>query len=236
VGEKNMKYLYITLLAALISVSFVNAEEQKAHLFILSGQSNMERLDLQKSLIPTLTKELGAGNVLIVKDARDGQPIFRWYKNWKSVDGSSPKETGDVYDDLMAKVNAVVNKGRQIKTVTFIWMQGEGDAIAGQGAVYEKSLKGLINQLRTDMKRQDINFIIGRLSDYLMDHPGWLAVRLAQVNVAESDPRGAWVDTDSLNGEVDDLHYSDEGYVELGRRFAKKAITLINTHSNNIEK
>lgn len=231
-----MKYLYITFLAVLISISYVNAEEQQAHLFILSGQSNMEGLDLNKSFIPTLTRELGEGNVVIVKDARDGQPIWRWYKNWKSADGSSPKETGDVYDDLMGKVNAAVKKESQIITVTFIWMQGERDAIAGHGAVYETSLKGLIHQLRNDMKRQDINIIIGRLSDYRMDLPGWLAVRRAQVNVAESDPRGAWVDTDSLNGEVDDLHYSDAGYVELGRRFAQKAIALINTHSTNIEK
>jgi len=225
-----MKYLYFILLTALISVSFVNAEEQGAHLFILSGQSNMEGLDHNQSFFPMLVKEFGKGNVIIVKDAWDGQPILRWYKKWRSAEGYKPNETGDLYDNLMIKVNNAI-KGRQIKTVTFIWMQGERDAITGQAAVYKESLKGLIDQLRTDMKRQDINFIVGRLSDYLMDHPGWLAVRRAQVDVAESDPYGTWVDTDTLNGDVNDLHYSIMGYVELGRRFAEKAIALIKNNS-----
>ena len=137
-----MKYLFFILLAAMVSVSSCNAREQGTHLFILSGQSNMEGLDLNRSFIPTLTKALGKSNVLIVKNAKDGQPILRWYKNWKSVEGITPTVTGDLYDDLMAKVYAGI-KGRYIKTITFIWMQGERDAIAGQGAVEKNDSQNL---------------------------------------------------------------------------------------------
>jgi lysophospholipase L1-like esterase len=54
-----------------------------------------------------------------------------------------------------------------------------------------------------------------------------MEVRKAQVAVAEKNPRGAWVDTDDLNGPKDGLHYNKEGYVELGKRFAEKAVELI---------
>ncbi|MFO7901367.1 MAG: sialate O-acetylesterase, partial [Planctomycetota bacterium] len=58
-------------------------------------------------------------------------------------------------------------------------------------------------------------------------YPHWTLVREAQVNVAEANPRGAWVDTDDLNGPRDELHYTKEGYRTLGKRFAEKAIGFI---------
>jgi hypothetical protein len=45
--------------------------------------------------------------------------------------------------------------------------------------------------------------------------------------VAEAYPRGAWVDTDDLKGEKNDLHYTEDGYKKLGERYAQKSIELI---------
>ena len=60
-------------------------------------------------------------------------------------------------------------------------------------------------------------------------YPHWTMVRKEQVALAESDPLGAWADTDDLNnkGNKDDLHYTKDGYKELGQRFADEAIKLI---------
>jgi len=141
----------------------------------------------------------------------------------------APATTGDLYDRLMGKVDGAI-KGKKLQTITFVWMQGERDAKENHGEVYQASFAGLVAQLRTDMKRDDINFVIGRLSDFDNEckrYPHWMKVRDAQVDVAEADPRGAWVDTDELNGENDGLHYNREGYVELGKRFADAAIDLI---------
>ena len=205
----------------------------KKHLFILSGQSNMAGLNPDISFMPTVEAAFGKDNVIVVKDAAGGQPIRRWYKKWKSVKGDVPEANGALYDRLMGKVNAAI-EGKHIKSVTFLWMQGERDAKGGEGDVYEASMKGLIYQLRTDMGRKDMNFVIGRLSDHLMKNPGWVTVRKAQVAVAQTDSRGEWVDTDDLNNKKDkegnlrdDLHYSQPGYKTLGERFAKKAIELI---------
>jgi len=173
-----MKYLWIVTLVAVVAVSPVNANKQGKHLFILSGQSNMANLNPSISSTPTVEAAFGKENVIVVKDALGGQPIARWYKAWKPATGNPPKGSGNLYDRLMTKVNAAI-KGQELASVTFVWMQGERDAKTGQAAVYEASLKGLIEQLRTDMKRQNINFVIGRLSDYQMDDPDWVKVRQA---------------------------------------------------------
>lgn len=262
-----------------------SADEGEKHLFILSGQSNMARLDPNEAFTPAVNQAFGKDNVIVVHDAKGGQPIRRWYKKWKSANAeepapaakapapsrpsarrskrdtaedrttdrstraaarakrrssnrrtAAPAANGDLYDRMMKTV-ATATKAQTIKTVTFIWMQGEADS-KSDGEVYAASLRGLIDQLGIDLGRTDVNFVIGRLSDHAMDNrrfPHWTMVREAQVEVAESDPRHAWVDTDDLNSGTstkgkkveDDLHYSVEGYKILGQRFATAAISLI---------
>jgi len=202
------------------------------HLFLLSGQSNMAGLNPAISFTPAVEAAFGKDNVIVVKDAQGGEPIRRWYKQWKPAQGDAVEGTGDLYDRLMKKVEAQADS-REFTSVTFVWMQGERDAKEKHGEVYAESLRGLIDQLALDLGRKEINFVIGRLSDFDMNNKGWkhwTMVREAQVEVAEKDPRGAWVDTDDLNdkpGGRNDLHYTRDGYKILGERFAEKAITLI---------
>ena len=206
------------------------------HLFILSGQSNMAGLDPKVSFIPTVEEAFGKQNVIVVKDALGGQPIRRWYKKWKPESGDAPKSTGDLYDRLMKKVDSAI-KSQKIKTVTFVWMQGERDAREKHGRIYAASLKGVVGQLEADLKRTDVNLVVGRLSDFDLEnkrYPHWTLIRDEQVKLAEGSKTIEWVNTDDLNEgknrrgkEIkNDLHYSVEGYKTLGKRFAEKAIKL----------
>ena len=228
-------FLLVSLITIIIS-SCVSKQEGK-HLFILSGQSNMEGLKLEESFIPAIEAEFGKKNVILIKDALGGQPIRRWYKDWKPLQGHEPKAQPDLYDTLMTKVYPAI-ENEKIATVTFIWMQGERDANEKLGEVYEESLMGLYGQLSNDLERKDINFIIGRLSDFDMlneKYLHWTMIRDIQVKVAESNPRFDWINTDDLNDGVNrggkeiknDLHMSEVGYVIMGKRFADKSIQLI---------
>ena len=134
-------------------------------------------------------------------------------------------------------------KNQSIKTVTFVWMQGERDANERHGEVYGASLNGLFDQLAADLGRDDLNFVVGRLSDFDMSnkrYPHWTKVRTQQVNLAEKNPNCVWVDTDDLNDGTNrrgnsiknDLHYSASGYVILGQRFADQAIQLIKSRAD----
>ena len=222
----------ILIMMLFLSVSMICAKDsagQEVHLFILSGQSNMAGLDPEVSFEPAVRKAFSGDEVIVVKYALGGKPIHRWYKKWNPEQGEKPKATGDIYDRLMTRVKSAI-AGKSPKTVTFVWMQGERDAREKYGEFYADRLKGLIGQLREDMGRQDINFVIGRLSDYAVNNKRylfWMQVRNAQIEIAESDPYGTWVDTDDLNGSDDELHYTKDGYAELGRRFAEKTIELI---------
>lgn len=214
------------------------------NLFILSGQSNMAGMKPEESFTPAVEKAFGKDQVLVVKDAHGGQPIRRWYKDWKSVDGTRPDKTGDLYDRLMQKVKKEIkNSNKSIKTVTFVWMQGERDANERHGEVYSASLNGLFEQLASDLGRDDLNFVVGRLSDFDMSnqrYPHWTMVREQQVMLADKNPNCVWVDTDDLNDGKNrrgatiknDLHYSADGYVKLGQRFADQAVRLIKSRND----
>lgn len=240
---KHLATAVFALLLLLLGASPVWAEEAGKHLFILSGQSNMAGLNPELSFTPTVQEAFGKENVIVIKDAQGGQPIHRWYKKWKPVEGSQmpdAKMVGDLYDRLMQKVNNAT-KDQRIASVTFVWMQGESDASKDKSGVYAASMRGLIDQLAGDLGRNDVNFVIGRISDFgntKNNKEYWEAVREAEVKVAEADPRGAWVDTDDLNDvdkdgkKVDGLHYTKEGYVTLGKRFAEKSIALVKQVKN----
>jgi hypothetical protein len=241
-----MRYLYLVIIIVLASTLPAKAGRKGQHLFILSGQSNMVGLDPEISFIPEVEKAFGKDNVIVVKDAHGGQPIRRWYKKWKPANGQAPKaETWNLFDRLMAKVwHATQN--RTIESVTVVWMQGERDAREKHGDVYKASLKGLLDQFKEFLKRDDINFVIGRLSDFDMKDekfPDWTKVRKAQMEFAEAYPRGSWVNTDDLNDGINrkgetirnGLHYSVMGYKLLGQRFAKQAIDLIRNGPHKTE-
>jgi len=226
------------LFAALLLLTTAGwADTHQKHLFILSGQSNMQGHRPEEAFTPTVEEAFGKGHVIVVQDALGGQPIQRWFKNWKSPSGEKPESTGDLYDRLLGKVREAI-EGEEIHTVSFFWMQGERDARMGWGDVYEASLLGLYRQLSEDLARDDIFFVIGRLSDYDMENarcPDWTKIRDIQVKVAGSDDKFAWVDTDDLNDGTNrrgkaienDLHYSGEGYRLFGKRMAEAAISLI---------
>ena len=109
----------------IISLSFVGFFrgyfiDPSAHLFILSGQSNMERLDSDSYFLPLVASEFGRENVIVVKDAHGGQPIRQWYKGWRPSAGESLGVNGSLYNTLIEKVKKSIGT----KSITFVWMQG----------------------------------------------------------------------------------------------------------------
>lgn len=213
------------------STEIENLNEPQFHLFILSGQSNMQGLDPKVSFIPIVEKKFGQKNVLIVKDALGGQPIRRWIPGWNDANGKEYNPTGDLYKRLLTKVKSSIH-GKKLKSVSFVWMQGERDAREQHGTIYRESLKRLVNQIEHDLKMDSISVVIGRLSDFDMSdsrYPHWTLIRKEQVAFSKSRKNSAWVDTDDLNGEIDDLHYTKAGYKELGARFAHACIKLISS-------
>jgi hypothetical protein len=220
----------LSLVCLAIGFSSASTADKKLRLFILSGQSNMAGLDPQVSFTPAVEKEFAGDDVRVVKVAVGGQPIRRWYKKWKLPAGATesnarPARDGDLYDKLLETVKTELGD-RKPDTIAFVWMQGERDAKAGWQDAYYEALRGVVEQLRTDLNHPQIAVVVGRLSDHLKGDKQWDAVRAIQEKVAADEPFGAWVDTDDLNGK-EGLHYNKAGYAELGARFAARAGELV---------
>lgn len=220
-----------TLALLLLVASPLSAEEpKKVRLFILSGQSNMVGLDPNVSFTPAVKAAFPNDEVIVVKSASSGQPIRRWFKEWKAPEGATinqaGRKNGELYNTLMTAVRKGIGD-KKPDSVSFVWMQGERDAKENLSAVYLDSLRGLVKQLQTDLNRKDITVLIGRLSDCDTTSEHWKTVREKQVEFGEKEPLSAWVDTDDLNGPQNGLHYNKDGYAELGRRFAAKTIDLL---------
>ena len=235
----------ITLLTLLLTASVVVAADKPVHLFILSGQSNMQGMDPETGFMPEAKKLFGDEEVVYIKVAKGGQPICRWLEEWVAI----AKEKGldekhikrihkdgkvEFYQPILDQYQEMLKKHPKLTSVTFCWMQGERDANGGAHAPYKDALKLLISNLRRDLKRRDMNVVIGRIGDYALDRPSCVKVRKAQHEIPNEDPRGAWVDVDDLNdrmvkGKMQSVvHYNrPDGYITLGRRFARQGHSLV---------
>lgn len=231
-----MKVPIITLILTALLWS-AQAADKPVHLFILSGQSNMAGMDPKTGFEPEAKKLFGDGEMAYLKVASGGKPIRLWVEEWNQITAKhkldSTNEKTVFYEQILTQFAALVEKHGQPASVTFCWMQGERDAKEKLSAAYSDAMKQLISNLRRDLKAPEMNFVIGRLSDFgKADDEHWQAVREAQVAVAKDDPRGSWVDCDDLNNKekngapVDDLHYTKEGYQLLGQRYARQAKAL----------
>ena len=233
-----IKNLQLLIFCVLIFCPYMHGEEtDERHLFILSGQSNMARFKPSLWFTPALSKALGEDRVIVSFYAKGGQPISKWYKGWKGSDGSTDPQAGVLYDTMMEQARDRI-RGSKIKTVTFIWMQGEADAKAKNSEVYLNGLHGLRKQLESDLGREDLGFVIGRLSDSgfyrrrdkkRVENSAWKGIRDAQEAFANSTERAVWIDTDDLNGEKNELHLiKPGGYETLGKRYVDAALKLVN--------
>jgi len=228
---------FLTLYGSSGSSRGNNAEPLQYYpLFILSGQSNMQLLDIGYFL-PTIEKTFGPGTIA-VKDTLSGQSITNWYDKYDLLAGDGDGDpVGWFYYLLKRKIfSAIGNKN--IRDVFFIWMQGETDGLYPNrySEVYEENLIGLIKLIESDLRHKfnseiKFNFVIGRINEFGRKFPDkvaqWDAIREAQVRVAENYPNGTWVNTDDLGTIDNGLHFDDVGYRLLGERFALAAISLI---------
>ena len=240
--RKNVKPEHLLHLALVIALAFIVpacASQQKTgqHLFILSGQSNMTGT-LKAAFTDRVEERFGEDNAVVVMRQKSGRGIRFWVGDYRqpsdrNLSDKAMAENGSVYPFLLQDVTDAA-KDESFDTVGFIWMQGESDANNRLSEVYEESFIKLSQQLKKDLGREDLYFVIGRISDYGrggLQHEHWQRVRDAQVRLGKYRG-GAWIDTDDLNGgdanqPNGDIHFPKQGAVILGQRFADKAVELI---------
>ena len=240
-NDQLARLLQLGLALALVFIAPVCAGEKKTgkHLFILSGQSNMTGA-VKAAFTAHVEEQYGKENSVVVMRMKSGRGIRFWVADYdqpadRGLNEKKMTSNGMEYKPLLETALAAV-KAQSFDTVGFIWMQGESDANNRLSEVYEESFLKLVGQLRKDLKRVDLYYVIGRINDYAKSRPDnvhWKRVRETQIKLGKT-PGNAWIDTDDLNGgNADnpdgDIHFPREGALRLGRRFADKVIEMINS-------
>ena len=120
-----------------------------------------------------------------------------------------------------------------------VWMQGESDGTQEDAAKeYGEHLAELAELFRAALRKDDLPFVFGRISDSAADTPNvarvWPfgdAVRAGQHDVAEHDTDAAIVTSTDGYAYSDPYHYDTEGFIDLGNRFAEAMNELRNQNA-----
>ena len=180
--------------------------------------------------------------VAIIKYARGGTSIDTRPQNWGAWDPHDTRGEGKAqginqYDHALATIDAALNirdidgDGEEDTLIPagIVWMQGETDGTHEEAAKdYGDNLAELAELFRAALRKDDLPFVFGRISDSKANDPSgkrvWPfgdEVRGGQHDVAERDPHAEIVTTTDNYEYSDPYHYDTEGYIDLGIEFAK---------------
>ena len=105
-----------------------------------------------------------------------------------------------------------------------LWHQGESDSRNDRHLVYTQKLTEMLLALRKELNLWDVPVIMGGIGSFIdnyarLPHHQWREINQCLQQVADSDPKYAFVPADGLAHRGDDLHFSSPALHELGLRY-----------------
>jgi hypothetical protein len=189
-----------------------------------SGRCGKDEIGPELTLGRALADAYPNHQIALLKHAAGGTSMDGW-----NPDDTGPADESHMYVGLTEKMSdalmALTDAGKEFEVAGLFWEQGGGDGRdLGLAESYATNLQNFIATIRDDFNGgPGMPFVIGRSNSFLQTSGGYPymnMVRDAQVDVANSDPVGAWINGDDLSRYPNDVHYDAAGQLELGRRFA----------------
>ena len=149
-----------------------------------------------------------------------GSPISSW------APGQFFDQTNShPYDDALARTRAALKFGT-LRGI--LWHQGESDSTPELAPHYEDALTTLVERLRRELGAQRVPFLIGQLGQFraVPWNDPTRAVDAAQRHVAASIPLAAFVSSDGLTSNPDNIHFDAPSLREFGKRYATAFASL----------
>jgi hypothetical protein len=151
-------------------------------------------------------------------------------RNWHPpTDG---RKAGELYRSLITNVRNATSSlervGKPWELTGLVWMQGEHEAGISRKMAddYEGLLSDFIRSVRKDLGVPTLPFSIGQVNSHTWIY-GDIA-RKAQVEVCRKDKRTGLVETVDLpRVEGDAAHFTADGMLTLGSRFAAAMVQLV---------
>lgn len=212
-----------------------------------SGYQNKNRLSdrfgVELSFAKRLQNLYPNEKIAIIKYARNGASIDS-LAAWKfgSFEPDYIGKTGiNQYDHFLTtlrnafSVKDINGDGKEdyLQPMGIIWMQGESDSdktieIANS---YYDNLKRLMDLMRASFRTDDLPVVIGKISDSYNKENGkvWTygeLVQFAQEQYVKNDKNSAIIRSTSNYEYTDTWHYDSDGYIDLGKEFAKAVYQL----------
>ncbi|MCK0132604.1 sialate O-acetylesterase [Flavobacteriaceae bacterium F08102] len=233
------------------------SHKENLSIFILAGQSNMEGAgkiedfdtDLNRegiyvfdddfrwvigrepvrnkvgpsiSFAATLIENNAAYPIGIINVARGGTNIQQWLNNGDDT---------SLYKGMIKRALAGSSQG-EIKGVLFF--QGENDA-EGDSTDYVDNwhlkFEEFVSEVRQDLKKDSLPIIFAQIGKG--NSANWIKVKESQERV--NIPYVHMIKTDDIDYQEGSIHFTTDGYVEIGKRFARAYIENFKTTSSNLQ-
>lgn len=233
------------------------SHEESLSIFILAGQSNMEgdgdiedfNTDLNRegiyafnddfrwvigkepvrkkvgpsiSFAATLIENEAEYPIGIINVARGGTNIGQWLNNG---------DDNSLYKNMIKRALAGSSQG-EIKGLLFY--QGENDA-EGDSTDYVDNwhlkFAEFVTEVRQDLKLDSLPIIFAQIGKG--NGTNWIKVKASQERV--SIPHVYMIKTDDIDYQDGSIHFTTDGYVEIGKRFALKYIEEFKTTPNKVQ-
>ncbi|QHI69056.1 sialate O-acetylesterase [Tichowtungia aerotolerans] len=186
----------------------------------------------------------------IIKYAIGGTTLYETSDWWP--DGTADRSAdGTRYQNFQKTVwkglAAMKNKypTHSVEILGMGWVQGESDAIEGQGENYEANLTRFIADVRATFGVADLPFVLSKLSSNQLEGAPqneldqWPIVTNAQALVAAADPYVVATDTEGTNYAVSvgysegRYHYITPALLQIGYDLADALISICGVDSDN---
>jgi len=150
---------------------------------------------------------------IIVKFAATGSHIQQWMPGQP------------LYQGMLRQLGFSI-KEKNPKIAAVVWMQGESDALnQARASKYSHHLTRFITTLRKDLASPHSLFIMGEINPLGKDFPLVKSVQKSQRQVRSQVRNTLLTNSNDLGKIFDNIHYSAQGQMELGKRFAEAYIS-----------
>lgn len=184
---------------------------------------HIQGMSLAHSFAETVHARTGR-RVLLVVNARGGSALEQWlpdapcghFADTQSEDAQNRgREMPQFYNEAVRRARQAMRYG-PLKAI--LWHQGESNSDPEKAAVYLQQLAGFVSALRTDLGvGEEIPFIAGQIQPR---HPNAPFFNSEIIRVGEVIPHAFCVSSEDLETNPDNLHFTRDAQLELGRRYA----------------
>ncbi|MCH7228410.1 Ig-like domain-containing protein [Haloferula sp. A504] len=189
------------------------------HTFLQSGSGGTWGSEI--SFGRTIADAFPEEKFMFIKHSDGGTSLWN---EWNLTNGRSY----NLFKEVVGfGLDTLARQGHTYEIVAMLWSQGERDAWNDRTTEqYQNDFEAFIADIRSRYGA-DLPFFFTRLSVKQTARP-IEAVRLAQDYVAARDPNTHLIDADAYGILGDNLHYTEQGYIDMGHDFAQ---AYINTRS-----